>query len=141
MIEWNEYIKYGDFTSKHGVKFKFKWEFDRLNKALNWSDAELIATAVRCLAYPNELVVIDTVNPSILKEYTESIYYPKSKRIHNAPLENYVIYDDVITKGITVQECITVIGREAEAVICIVDREKHDLLLLNIISIIDEIFK
>ncbi len=137
MIEWNIYIKWGRFKSTNGVDLKFKWEFDRLELPFNVFDAQIITTAVRCLAYPNELVLIDTVNPKKLKEYTEIDYFPKSKRIHNPPLGNYVIYDDVITTGKTVKNCITVIGREPEAVICIVNREKQWLPHLNIISIIE----
>ena len=123
IIEWNHYIKWGEFESTHGTILPFKWEFDRLEHFPQRDDANLIIAAVRCLAYPYEIVGIRSIHPQMLIPYCTSRYDPKTKTFDGIkPKGKYVVYDDAITTGQTICECIREVGRKAEFAICIVDR-------------------
>ena len=152
-IEWNKYIKWGKFTSTHGIELPFKWEFDRLEK--NERDRELIYISVISSTIPYDLVVIHTVHPRELENYAKAIYYPTTgvfnKRkvfSENRDLGKYVLFDDVVTTGKSMLECIEKIGRKPERCICIVDRRKEALKspedkgwFLDLVSIEQDIIK
>jgi len=134
MIRWNKYIQYGEFKSSSGLTLEFKWVFDSLDFH-DSLDTKIITTAIKALAYPYLLVGIESVHPKTL--VCDYIYDPKTKSFKHdkIPQGDYVIYDDVVTKGVTVDGCQRVVGFEAEKVICIINRKVEKITILNIVSI------
>lgn len=122
MIEWNKYIKWGNFKSTHGIELPFKWAFDRLEKGKR--DKEIILTSVLSACLLNDLVVIHTIHPKALEKYAKAIYYPQTNLMkkQNGDLGKYIIYDDVITTGKSMLKCIEKIGYAPEFCLCIIDR-------------------
>lgn len=139
MIDWNKYIKEGAFKSTHGIELPFKWEFDRLEKEER--DKAIIFTSVISACILNDLVVIHTVHPKILRNYAKAIYYPQTnimKKQTHGDLGAYILYDDVITTGKSMLKCIRKIGYPPKFCLCIIDRRKditHFSLKLKVISI------
>lgn len=133
MINWNKYIKYGEFISTNGIKLPFKWEFDRLRNEIN--DRYIILASILSLAYPYDLVAIHTVNPIDLTHHCKAIYYPKTNISDGTIDSKYVLYDDVVTTGKSMLKAIEYYGKKPEKCICIVDR--RDRIELDIISIIE----
>ena len=122
MINWNKYLKWGDFKSTHGIELPFKWEFDKLDTEKR--DKEIILTSVLSACLLNDLVVIHTVHPKELEKYAKAIYYPQTNTMkkQRGDLENCIIYDDVITTGKSMLKCIKKIGYAPEFCLCIIDR-------------------
>lgn len=150
LINWSKYIKWGKFTSTHGIELPYKWEFDKLEKEKH--DEEIILSCILGLIYPSKLIGIDTIHPKSLEKYCSAIYYPKTNVFENIenPIdknEDYVIFDDVITTGITIKKCIEKLDIRPVKIICIIDRRKEILDLskkepnLNVISIERDILK
>lgn len=144
MIEWNKYIKWGDFTSTNGIKLKYKWEFDRLNNYKK--DENIILTSILCLSHPYDIVGIHTINPKPLEKYCKAIYYPKNNISDGFVDDKYVLYDDVITTGKSMLKAIEKYGKIPERCICIVDRRDEGTrnvnykgIDLDVISIIDKL--
>jgi len=126
MIDWNKYIKRGNFKSTHGIELPFKWEFDSLET--EEKDKIIIFTSVLSACLLNELVVIHTVHPHVLRNYAKAIYYPRTnifKEQRRGDLGKYIIYDDVITTGKSILKCIEEIGYAPEFCLCIIDRRKE----------------
>jgi len=129
-IEWNKYIKYGWFTSTHSIELPYKFEFDKLND--NKRDKEIILAGIICLKHLYDLVAIHTIHPIEVKNFCNTIYYPTThvfdgsgKRKTRSQLGEYVIYDDVITTGKTIEKCIELIGKKPEYCICIINRTRE----------------
>ena len=139
MINWEKYIKWGNFKSAHGLDLPFKWEFDRLE--IEPTDKKTILISILSACLLNDLVVINTVHPIELRKYANTIYYPKKNLIkkQSGNLGKYVLYDDVITTFQSMSRCIEKIGYSPEFCLCIIDRRDGDFLAfgkdLNIISI------
>jgi len=136
MIEWNKYIDFRSFISTHGIKLPYKWEFDRLE--LNEEDKKLILASIISMCYPTPLVIIYSVHPKSLEQFADFMYYPSSnvledlvyKRTRRSAIqkiEDYIIYDDVITTGKTVINCIEKIGQFPSKIICLIDRREEAL--------------
>lgn len=124
MINWNKYIERGDFKSTHGIKLPFKWEFNKLETEER--DKEIIITSVLSACLLNDLVVIHTVHPKDLEKYAKVIYYPKIDFMKKQGiLGKYVVYDDVVTTGISMLKCTEKIGHPPEFYLCIIDRRNE----------------
>lgn len=148
-MDWNKYIKFGDFTSKSGIKLKWKWEFDRLDE--EFIDRTIIITSILSLAYPYDVVSIHTVHPFSLRKVCKAIYYPDTD-VSEGFIEKdgkYVLYDDVVTTGKTMIKAIKKYKKKPERCICIVDRrpevksyiKQRAVQKLDIISIIGNVLR
>jgi len=147
MIEWNKYIRWGKFISTSGLTLPFKWEFDRLNEPENIIESNLILTSILSLAYPYKIVGIHSINPITLEKYCSSIFYPITNcgdgRLDK--YDEYVIYDDVITTGKTIQRAIDhyykFTNLEPRKCICIMDRREEfqssDMEIISIYKILE----
>lgn len=128
-INWNKYIKYGEFVSTNGIKLEFKWEFDRLSGEKR--DAELILSAILGLAYPYKIVTIHSVNPKELSSYCDAIYYPKTNLSDGRLNGKYILYDDVVTTGKSLLKAIKYYekryNKKPEKCVCIIDRRKKSI--------------
>ena len=122
MINWNKYLKWGDFKSTHGIELPFKWEFDRLDTEKR--DKEIILTSVLSACLLNDLVVIHTVHPKELEKYAKAIYYPQTNKLISIDYNSgkYILYDDVITTGKSMIKGIKKMGYPPEFCLCIIDR-------------------
>ena len=146
MIEWEKYVKWGDFISTNGIPLKYKWEFDRLDKYKN--DKNIILASILCLAHPYNIVGIHTINPTDLKQRCKAIYYPDTNTSDGIVDYKYVLYDDVVTTGTSMVRAIEKYGKRPEKYICIVDRRDEvtqhvecQSWRLNIISILNKLNK
>ncbi len=143
MIEWNKYIKWGKFISTSGIELDYKWEFDGLND--NIHDNNLILTSILSLSYPFDIVAIHTINPASLEHYCTAKYYPNTNVSDGSILNDYVLFDDVVTTGKSMLKAIDKYKKPPKRCICIVDRRKEildvDFNNLDIISIERDILK
>jgi len=130
MIEWNKYIKWGKFISTHGVELPFKWEFNRLE--MEERDKNIIIAAILAASFRHDLVIISTYHPKELRNFADIVYYPKTnsfariKKVRKQ-LNRYVIYDDVVTTGKSMINCIQQIGFCPEYCLCLMDRRMEAL--------------
>jgi orotate phosphoribosyltransferase len=134
MIDWNKYLKWGNFKSTHGIELPFKWEFNRLEKEKR--DKEIILASVLSACLLNDLVVIHTVHPKELEKYAKEIFFPQTNKLVNLDYVSgkYIVYDDVITTGKSMLKCVEKIGYAPEYCLCIIDRRfefKKEILNLS----------
>jgi len=122
LIDFSKYFVAGEFTSTHGVKLNGKYEFDLLDKPEN-KDARIITNKILELRNGLKLFAIQSIHPITLTDCIDGYYSPKDDT-WNFDLRgcDYIIYDDVITTGKSVEDCIKRVGKQPKFVICLVDR-------------------
>ncbi len=126
MIDWNKYIKLGKFISTNGIYLPFKWEFNKLEQEKQ--DSYLIISKILQISSKYQMVAIHSVHPKQLEKCFNWIFYPKKNILlqkEKYKLQKYIIYDDVVTTGKSIQKCINYIRIKPEFCICLVDRTEY----------------
>lgn len=125
-INWNKYIEYGWFTSTNDVELPFKFEFDKLEEEQR--DKEIITGILYGISLIYDIVGIHTIHPKEVESLCSFKYHPEMRNCEYVPFKSirgFIIYDDVITTGKTISECIRVLGAKPEFCICLIDRRRE----------------
>lgn len=120
----DKYLKIEEKERKlsSGVKSNFYWNFRKLTKE---DERKIIQELKHVINGGYDIIGIKTMGWEIVNQLDcdRSICYdPKNDTLSRMPLEDYIIFDDVITTGNSIRKCMQKVGRLPLQILCIKNR-------------------